>query len=1735
VTDTAPRPEEARESIASISDDDPTAEMERERASLLAAADNAPGVGALTGTHAAVAAPPQQIPTLRMPVPVELAPLTGAPRPAAAEPPPHDPFEELAGLLEARIATLEKTKDGTALARARLELALVRLGDRDKAKAAAEAALDADPGSAAAHALLRRLEWGRPAKRSLVDHLDAEISAAGEGEGRAHLLVERARVLEAAGAPASEVRAAWERAFASDPTHPAAQRGLEVALRGDKRALADHLEQWASSCVAPKLQAWLLTERAWLLDDARQRESAQHALRRALSLEPGLGPVRDANVQHAARYGDAVALVDLLSGEARIEPDATRAARLELEAASIAIRRLHDLDRARFFLENAFQRAPTSERVDRRVFDDLVVLYESTGEWGHALRVRRARMRFVTDPRAEAHELRMLATTAERAGDVAGAILALERVLVLEPEDQATLETLDRLLAANGRKDQRVVLWVREAARAEEPARRVNAFMRAAEVSAELGRGGDALRNLRAAFLIAPERFDVLDALMAQLNAEPAELASAEAKNRISVYQQAADRTTDPARRIHYLEKVALLWDELVGDPALAAKAYEAVLAIDPERRSAILGLASAAARAGDGARLARALEDEAAITIDGEAKAALLMRAARAVMQVDPERSLRLLGEVKSLVPDDDDARALVQRIHEEAGKWDLVANVIRERADRAADTRTKLARLLELARVHLVRRSDAPAALETLWAARRLDASHPAPVEEIVSLLERGTDREALRRALEELAETAADAEDRARWLVRAAELAEHASMDDRAAERLYTRALEATPGEELVLDRLARIGARTGQPDVRARVLSRAIDRYHRGDLTNASELVERAVAEDSSSIPALRTMEAVARALDNVPLLANALSRQIEVFTDPAAKLGACWSLAALVEWRLPETDRTEDFERILQLSPADRCALEAVVRRTQGKQEEATRSELASALRGLLGQISDRTSRMLLHFELAWVLEKDSASSREALEAMSSALAIDPASVTAATGTARLAAQLHDRPAGIAAAAALADLATDPKSKAKYLTEEAELLLASGERDRAAAELERALDADPDAVFAATRLAQLRTEEGKIDRLVAALRTALTRATNPDAVIPIGTELARIARDRLSDIVLAIDAMERVRRVAPAHIPSLLTLAELHIAQRTWPEAVDALEAVVAKAEARDAASKLTALFALASVYERVLSRPADAERALRTVLEIEPANLRALSGLVTLARPRLGRDELLLLLTRLAEAEKDPSRRRAVLLEVAEIQLERGFREEGEAALIEAAALAPRADLLARIAALHPNDSTALALSLAKLVARGRALGRVDAGWLATLGRLEVESLGHVQEGISHLQSALEQQASLHEARLVLAKALAGAGMHEEVIKHMQVLVCTEPFPPILMIPETREALELFEDAFLAERRVEQAAVVRELRALAGAVGDDVRTGLAARRMRYDVGSMEPLDRATLVTRVLPPEGRHLLLEVAAAGAGVEAKTLRTNLADAGVSARDRIGPRVQHPLRVVFDRVCRMLTVEGVELAVSDGVATAGFVIQDTPWLVLPATVADKSEPMQHAIIARLLARAALGVPWIEDLPPASFLAYTLALARQGRPGLELPGLDREVASLLPDYEARVAKGIGRRNRKQLAGMASAIDTMTIPTLRDAVTLQQAVARTEARAAFLVTGDLSTVVELASSEDATLAKDARSHEKRALAAVLTHAILGDVVRYALGADATALRWRLGTVWGSSV
>src|SRR5207237_8804597 len=99
---------------------------------------------------------------------------------------------------------------------------------------------------------------------------------------------------------------------------------------------------------------------------------------------------------------------------------------------------------------------------------------------------------------------------------------------------------------------------------------------------------------------------------------------------------------------------------------------------------------------------------------------------------------------------------------------------------------------------------------------------------------------------------------------------------------------------------------------------------------------------------------------------------------------------------------------------------------------------------------------------------------------------------------------------------------------------------------------------------------------------------------------------------------------------------------------------------------------RDPGPRLTALFALASIYEKVLARPAEVDRVLRTALAIEPANVRALKALLRrlaaepvdpdAATARVRRREIAEPLGRLAGAETDLDLKSGILLELSEVQ-----------------------------------------------------------------------------------------------------------------------------------------------------------------------------------------------------------------------------------------------------------------------------------------------------------------------------------------------------------------------------------------------------------------------------------------------------------------------------------------
>ena len=331
-------------------------------------------------------------------------------------------------------------------------------------------------------------------------------------------------------------------------------------------------------------------------------------------------------------------------------------------------------------------------------------------------------------------------------------------------------------------------------------------------------------------------------------------------------------------------------------------------------------------------------------------------------------------------------------------------------------------------------------------------------------------------------------------------------------------------------------------------------------------------------------------------------------------------------------------------------------------------------------------------------------------------------------------------------------------------------------------------------------------------------------------------------------------------------------------------------------------------------------------------------------------------------------------------------------------------------------------------------------------------------------------------------------------------------------------------------ALELLETTHGAERKAEDALIISELRAICGDLDDGRHKWLRGRRLPPLEAHHTGLDRAALVTHVLPNEGRHVMLEVAAAIAGIESKILRADLTELGISSRDRISSRSGHPTRALLDRLARAVGVNEVDLVVTSAVTRTRVLAQDSLWVVVPRALTELPEPTQLASLARALARIALGVPWLEELPPPHIEALLIASARQVVPTYGADQVDVISQKLVAQYEPGVAKALTRKQRRLLEELVphlSAAAGRPVPV--DAFI--GALARAELRVAYLLTGDLLATIDELRGLDPTFLRATDQPGRESLAKVLEHAFAGDVIRFALTTEATALRRRVGATW----
>jgi hypothetical protein len=154
------------------------------------------------------------------------------------------------------------------------------------------------------------------------------------------------------------------------------------------------------------------------------------------------------------------------------------------------------------------------------------------------------------------------------------------------------------------------------------------------------------------------------------------------------------------------------------------------------------------------------------------------------------------------------------------------------------------------------------------------------------------------------------------------------------------------------------------------------------------------------------------------------------------------------------------------------------------------------------------------------------------------------------------------------------------------------------------------------------------------------------------------------------------------------------------------------------------------------------------------------------------------------------------------------------------------------------------------------------------------------------------------------------------------------------------------------------------------------------------------------------------------------------------------------------------------------------------------------------------------------------LGVGWLTKVPLAHAHALLVATARLVAPGYESDA-DGE---LVADYERRVKRGVTRAQKQKLTALGPLLAEQAFPASK-AASLMAAVAQTEHRVAFLASGDLLATLDGLRASDRAFFDATTSADERALAALWRHPVGGDLCRFALGAEATALRRALGTVW----
>ncbi|NUO50153.1 MAG: tetratricopeptide repeat protein, partial [Polyangiaceae bacterium] len=659
----------------------------------------------------------------------------------------------------------------------------------------------------------------------------------------------------------------------------------------------------------------------------------------------------------------------------------------------------------------------------------------------------------------------------------------------------------------------------------------------------------------------------------------------------IRLLEAQESKETDEKAKISLLVKTAQLWVTQKGKLDRAARAYEKVLAIDPQHLGAAESLIPIYQQSNNPKGLASAIEVKLKHDVEPEERLALFREVAALYESrlKEPQRAFeRYLGAFE-LYPQDPQCVDDVERAARTTGGWEALVSSYKSSiaaSEQNGDSELVAALRLRLGRVLVDEVQRIDDALEQFRAVYESDGENATAISALERLYRETNRHSELLGIYEKKRDLASEPEERRAILFAIASLYETELKNPRSAIDTYRQVLEESDRDPAALS---------------------ALDRLYR-ELEDWEPYVE-------------------------------ILRARIEIDNPEAELIDLKYRLGTTLEKHLSDSQGAlENYREILFLDPANdpaRVALENLLENKDLRAETAgilqeiyesrgDWSKLVGALEILAEAEADSGRRVSLLRKVARVCAENLEDLPRAMDAQARALKEDPANADARSELEAFAAQANAWDKLDHMFSQIADGLEDPQLAREYWMRLASIDERLGKVDEAAQGYQRVLGIDAADAGALTAMDTLYRRTERWEDLIGVFRRRIDLAEETSQREELYGQMASVYEERLGRPDDAIAAYREVLAIEPTSMLALGALDGLFTRQGKWEELAENLESQLGLAESEAAQTRL--MLRLADLRETKMNQVETAIDIYRQVLDREPENETALGSLERLGQ-----------------------------------------------------------------------------------------------------------------------------------------------------------------------------------------------------------------------------------------------------------------------------------------------------------------------------------------------------------------------------------------------------------------------------------------------------------------------------------------------------------------------------